>query len=238
MRLKKTRIKESNMVKRCQDLLEIARLVSWCMNRNYLIKTCLYHVSQRLKKKARCVLIEGDELKPYCWRRYDCATEQVPVPTESIIWSVLEKGVPVNLTDTHEPSGKVKIEAIIPLWYVDQLTQEEKRVGALIVETGKKGTPISSEDFDYLKAVGELIGAAVGKAELAEQLIELYRTREAMVRETAHLFRNRITAIGGFSQRIARLAKDQGLAKEARILYNEIQSLESHVERFEKYVDI
>ena len=111
-------------------------------------------------------------------------------------------------------------------------------MGALIVETGKKGTPISSEDFDYLKAVGELIGAAVGKAELAEQLIELYRTREAMVRETAHLFRNRITAIGGFSQRIARLAKDQGLAKEARILYNEIQSLESHVERFEKYVDI
>lgn len=151
----------------------------------------------------------------------------------------MEKGVPVDLTDTHETeSEKVKIEAVIPLWYVDQLTQEEKRVGALVVETGKMGTPISSGDFDYLKAVGELIGAAVGKAELAEQLIEFYRAREGMVRETAHAFRNRITAIGGFSQRIARLAKDTSLAKEARALYNEIQSLESHVERFEKYVDI
>ena len=222
------------MVKRCQDLLEIARLVSWCMNRNYLIKTCLDHVSQRLRKRARCVLTEGGDLKPY-----DGLTGQAPISTESIIGSILEKGVPVNLTDTHgADSGKVKIEAVIPLWYVDQLTQEERKVGALIVETGKKRAPISSGDFDYLKEVGELIGAAVGKAELSEKMIEFYRTREAMVKETAHAFRNRITAIGGFSQRIARLAKETSLAKEARLLHNEIETLESHVERFEKYVDI
>jgi GAF domain-containing protein len=54
---------------------------------------------------------------------------------------------------------------------VDSLTQEEIRVGTLIVDSGKEGVPISGEDFEYLKVIGELIGAAVGKAELSEQLI-------------------------------------------------------------------
>jgi hypothetical protein len=45
------------------DLLEIARLVSWCTNGEYLIKTCLEHISQRLKAKARCAILEGDDLK-------------------------------------------------------------------------------------------------------------------------------------------------------------------------------
>jgi len=41
MRAKKLKIKEEDLVRRYQDLLEIARLVSWCMNRDHLIKTCL-----------------------------------------------------------------------------------------------------------------------------------------------------------------------------------------------------
>ena len=69
---------------------------------------------------------------------------------------------------------------------MDSLTQEEIRVGALIVDSGKEGVPISAEDFEFLKLVGELIGAAVGKAELTEQLMESYR-RKVMVKETAHI---------------------------------------------------
>jgi len=69
-------------------------------------------------------------------------------------------------------------------------------VGALIVDSGKEGVPISGEDFEYLKVIGELIGAAVGKAELSEQLTESYRKKEAMVKQTADAFRNRITIIG------------------------------------------
>jgi hypothetical protein len=151
----------------------------------------------------------------------------------------------VNLTDTHEIEGYrhtlangIKIKAIIPLLYVDQLTQEEKRVGALIVDSGKKGVPISNEDFEYLKVIGELIGAAVGKAELSEQLIESYRKKGAMVKQTADAFRNRITIIGTISRRIARLAKDPVLARDAEILYQEIQSLEPHLDRFEKYIEV
>ena len=147
-RAKKPKIKAEGLAKRYQDLLEIARLVSWCMNRDYLIKTCLDHLSQRLGKRARYVLMEGDELKLHYWvGRYECPIEQVRVCKESIVWRVVEKGAPVNLTDSKEIEGYrhtlangIKIKAIIPLLYVDQLTQEEKRVGALIVDSGKKGS--------------------------------------------------------------------------------------------------
>jgi hypothetical protein len=246
IRDKKLKVKTEDSLKRYQDLLEIARLVSWCMNRDHLIKTCLDHISQRLGKRARYVLMEGDELKLHFWvGRYECPIEQVPVCKESIVWRVVEKGIPVNLTDAHEIEGYrhtlvngIKIKAIIPLLYVDQLTQEEKRVGALIVDSGKKGVPISGEDFEDLKVIGELMGAAVGRAELSEQLTESYRKKEAMVKQTADAFRNRITIIGTISRRITRLGKDPVLAQDAEILYREIESLESHLERFEKYIEI
>lgn len=246
MRAKKPRIIEEGLAKRYQDLLEIARLVSWCMNRDHLIKTCLEHVSQRLGKRARYLLMEGDELKLHDWvGKYECPIEQAPVHKESIVWRIVKKGIPLNLTDPKEIEGcrhalaeGVKIKSIIPLQYVDSLTQEEIRVGVLIVDSGKEGVPISAEDFEYLKVIGELIGAAVGKAELSEQLIESYRKKETMVKQTADAFRNRITTIGTISRRIARLVKDPVLAQDAEILYKEIQSLESHLERFEKYIEI
>ena len=238
--------KEGSSAKRYEDLLEIARLMSWCMNRDYLIKTCLDHISRRLGKRARCVLMEGEALKLHCWvGKYECPMEQVPVCKESIVWKVVEEGIPVNLTETHQCEGyrhtlteRVKIKAVIPLWYVDSITQEERRVGALIVDSGKKGVPISDEDFEYLKVVGELIGAAAGKAELTEQLIESYKRKEIMVRETVHAFRNRLTAIGGFSNRMVQLAENTDLAKEARTVYEEVQALETQLERFERYIGI
>ena len=238
--------KEENLAKRYQDLLEIARLVCWCMNRDYLVKTCLDHISRRLGKRARCVLKEKDDLKLHCWvGKYECPMEQVPVCKESIVWRVVEKGTPVNLTDPslmagyrHTLKKGIKIKAVIPLWYVDSITQEERRVGALIVDSGKKDVPISNEDFEYLKVVGELIGAAIGKAELTEQLIESYKWKEIMVRETAHAFRNRATAIGGFSRRMVQLTKNADLAKEARMVYEKVQALEAQLEQFEKYIGI
>jgi hypothetical protein len=58
---KATKIKaeDLDLVKRYQDLLEIARLVSWCMNRDHLIKTCLDHINQRLGKFTRKALYGG-----------------------------------------------------------------------------------------------------------------------------------------------------------------------------------
>ena len=178
------------------------------MNRDYLIKTCLDHLSQGLKRRARCVLLEGGELRLHCWvGRYDCPMEPVPVCKESIVWKAVEEEMPLNLTDVLETEGyehtlseKIKIKAVIPLWYVDSLTQEEKRVGALIVDCGKEGVPIQEEDFEYLKLVGELFGAAIGKANITEQLIESCVKKEEIVRETAHAFRNRIASLEVFPE--------------------------------------
>jgi hypothetical protein len=245
-RAKNPKIEKEDLLRRYQDLLEIARLVSWCMNRDHLIKTCLDHIGQRLGKRARYLLMEGDELKVHSWvGRYECPIEQVPVHKESIVWRIVEQGEPLNLTDPKQIEGYrhtlaegVKIKSIIPLRYVDSLTQEEIRVGALIVDSGKEGVPISDEDFEYLKGIGELIGAAVGKAELTGQLIESYRKKEAMVKQTADAFRNRIAVIGTISRRIARLTQDPALAQDAERLYEEIQLLQSHLEQFEKQIEI
>lgn len=227
-----------------QNLLEIARLVSWCMNRDYIIKSCLDHLCYRLKKRARCVLAEGDELKIQCWAgEYECPVERVPICRNSIVWKVVEEGIPINLTDPKETNGyrhtlkeKIKLKAIIPLWFVNPTSQEEQRVGALIVDCGKEGVPVSAEEFEYLKVVGELIGSAIGRTELVEQLLHAYRTREAMVKETVHVFRNRITAIGGFSRRLAQSAKNTNLSQESQLILKEVKLLEAQLQRFEKYM--
>ncbi len=246
IRDEKPKIRVKGLFKRYQDLLEIARLVSWCTNRDHLIKTCLDHVNQRLGKRARYLLMEGDELKLHSWvGKYECPIEQIPVHKESIARRIIQEGIPLNLTDSREIEGyqhtlaeRVKMKAIIPFQYVDSLTQEEIRVGALIVDSGKEGVPISAEDFDYLKVIGELIGAAVGKAVLSEQWIESRQKREALVKQTEDAFRNRIAIIGPVAQRMARLAKDQALVQDAAILYKEVQSLESVLDQFGKYIEI
>jgi hypothetical protein len=188
--------------------------------------------------------MEGGELKICCWvGRYDYPIERVPICRESIVWKAVKDGEPINLTDPQESEGyrhtlpeEVKIKSIIPLWYVDSLSQEEKIVGALIVDSGMEGTPISIEDFEYLKDVGELVGAAVGKADLIAKLLECYRGKEAMVMDTVDAFRNRIAAIGTISRRMERMANRTALAQEARVLIKEVQVLEFHLEQFEKYL--
>ena len=236
----------NEVTRRYRDLLEIAYLVSSITDWDYLIKTALDHLSRRLSARVRCILMEDGELTLKCWvGTYECSMEQVPIVRESIVWDVVTKGQPVNLTDPAEMNGylhtlkeMIKIKAIVPLRYINPITREEKKVGALVADSGKKGVPISDEDFEYLKAVGELIGAAVGKAKLVEELVESYRKREAVVRETTHTFRNSISIIGGFSRRIARLATDAGLAVEADILTREVKELETYVKEFEKYLEV
>jgi hypothetical protein len=68
-------------------------------------------------------------------------------------------------------------------------------------------------------------------------VVESYRKKEAMVRQTSDAFRNRITVIGMVSRRIARLAKGPALARYAKMLHREIESLESYLKQFEKYME-
>lgn len=242
--MKNKRAQKEERVNRYRDLLEMAHLVSWCTERDYLIKNCLEHISRRLGKRARCALMEGGELKICCWAgEYDFPMGQVPVCRESIVWKAVGSGQPLNLTTPRECEGyrhtlpeEVKIKSIIPLWHVDSLSQEEKIVGALIVDSGKGGTPISPGDFEYLKDVGNLVGGAVGKTDLIGKLIECKREKEAMVMDTIDAFRNRIAGIGMISRRIERMAQNPGLVQETQILMKEVELLESLLEQFEKYL--
>lgn len=232
--------------RRYRDILEVARLVSWCTNWEYLIKTCLEHISQRLEARARCAILEGDDLKLCYWvGKYEYPPEKINVCKESIVWEVFRKGEALNLTDLkmikrykHTLKERVKIKAIIPLFYIDPLCQIEKKIGVLIIDFGAKGIPVSRDDFEYLKVIADLIGSAVGRNFLVEELIESYREREAVMSETTHNFRNSVAVIGGFSRRIAQMAADSDLAAEADILYRETGVLEKHIEEFEKQLDV
>jgi hypothetical protein len=110
------------------------------------------------------------------------------------------------------------------------------KLGALIIDSGKEGIPISEEDFEYLQVIGQLISAIVGRKELIQQLMRSCRRQEAILLEAAHNFRNDILVIGGFSRRIAKLAENTEIAKNALDLQEEVKDLEKHFAEFEKNI--
>jgi signal transduction histidine kinase len=229
--------------KRYADLVEIARLVSWCIDRDLIVRESLRQIQDRLGKRARCCFLEDGDLVITHWvgKHKDDLAEKKRCLKQSIVWDVFKKGVAVNLTDRSSTDGfehtlreQVKNKAIIPLEYVDALTQQEKRFGVLIVDSGRGQAPVSQQDFEYLQMVGDLIGEAVGKAELVRQLIVSYRRREEMVKDVAHCFRNRMTVIGGFAKRIAQLSRGRKLKREGEIVAGEIRKLENELSRLEE----
>jgi GAF domain-containing protein len=227
-----------------RDILEVAHLLSSSTLPEKVVETVITHLCERLGKRARCAFLEGDTLRLRFWAgEHSCPVGGLQVRRDSIVWDAVSRGVPINLTDPHETNGyrhtlgeQIKIKAIIPLSYVDPVTKEQKKLGVLVVDSGKEGVPISSEDFEYLQVIGQLIGAVVGRAELIEQLSTSCRRQEAILTETAHNFRNRIAAIGGFSRQIARLARDTELAEKAIHLHEEVKALEAHLGMFENHM--
>lgn len=226
------------------DILELARFLSASTVPDKVIETVLNNLRERLGKRARCAFFEGEDLKLKFWAgEYPNPVRDLKIHNDSIVWDVVKKGVPVNLTDSHQTNGythtlltPIKIKAIIPLGYVDPLTNEDKRIGALIVDSGKEGTPISPEDFEYLQVIGQLIGAIIGRAQLIEQLMASCQRQEMILLETAHNFRNRIAAIGGLARRIANALKGTEVAEKASQLLKEVEALEANLEVFERYM--
>jgi len=228
--------------KRYADLVEIARLVSWCIDRDMLVRESLRQIQDRLGKRARCCFLEDGDLVITHWvgEHKDDLTEKRRCLKESIVWDVFKKGVAVNLTDRSSTDGfehtlreQVKNKAIIPLDYVDALTQQEKRFGVLIVDSGSGQAPVSEADFEYLQTLGDLIGEAAGRGELVRQLIASYERRDEMVKDVAHSFRNRLTAIGGFAKRIARLSQGGDLRRHGELVAREVEKLEKELSRLE-----
>lgn len=209
-----------------------------------MIESVLAHLCERLGKRVRCALLEGDDLKLRFWAgEYSCPVGGLSVDKGSIVWDVVRKGTPVNLTDTqangysHSLDTPIKIKSVIPMNYIDPVTNRILKLGALIVDSGTEGVPISADNFEYLQIIAQLISALVGRAELIQQLMTSCRRQEAILMQTADSFRNSIAIIGGFSQRLARLSKDTLLVTEASHLYEEVKILEAHLAEFEGHMN-
>jgi hypothetical protein len=229
-----------------RDILDVARLLSSSAVPEQVIETVLTNLCERLGKRSRCALLEGEDLRlRFCAGEHTCPVGGLIVDKNSIVWEAVRKGVPINLTDprqtngyTHSLAEPIKIKSIIPLAYIDPLTQETRKIGALIVDSGQEGVPISAENFEYLQVIGQLVSAIAGRAELIRQLMASCRRQEAILMETAHNFRNSIAVIGGFSQRIAHLANDKEVAEKAQHLHEEVKALEGNLAEFEAYMSL
>jgi transcriptional regulator with GAF, ATPase, and Fis domain len=228
------------------DILEVARLLSSSTVPEKVIETVLTHLCERLGKRARCALLEGDDLRLRFWAgEHTCPVGGVKIRENSIVWDAVRQGKPINLTRAeqtkdyeHTLSVPIKVKSVIPLSYVDPISQQKKTLGVLIVDSGKEGAPVSAEDFEYLQVIGQLISAIVGRTDLIQRLMDSCRRQEDILMETADHFRNSIVIIGGFSRRIARLAEDRSLAKDAIELEEEVKTLEVHLAEFEKYMNL
>ncbi len=231
---------------RFRDILEAAHLLSSGAVPEKVVESVLVHLCERLGKRSRCVLLEGDDLRLRFWAgEHSCPIEGLKVVSGSIVWEAVRKGTALNLTDLRQTNGyehtlpqPIRIKSVIPLTYTDPLTGQPKKLGALIVDSGQTGEPVPEEDFEYLQVIGELISAILGRAELIRQLMTSCRRQEAMLMETAHNFRNSIAVIGGFALRVAQLAGDTELAEKAKHLHEEVKTLEGHVAVFEKYMSL
>lgn len=236
--------KEEGLQGHFQDILEAVSLLGSSTVPGKVIEMVLNDLRERLGKRARCAFLEGDDLKLRFWAGdHVCPIEGLQIHKDSVVWDALKKGVAVNLTDPHQTNGythtlsaPIKVKAIVPLGYVDPMTQQENKLGVLIVDSGKEETPISEEDFQYLQVIGQLISAIIGRAKLVQQLMTSCSRQESILMETTHNFRNRIVVIGGFSRQIANMAQGTELAEKAMLLQQEVKALESHLAVFEKYM--
>ena len=221
--------------KRCGDLIDIARLLGRSLDKDLIIRRALEYINERLGKRARYGVLEDGKLIIKYWigdyaEDFQTSTEIVK---RSIVWNVFEHGRGLNLTDPSQTNGyehtlkeHVKIKAVVPLKYMDARMQHEVKFGVLIVDSGRQQKPISEGEFEYLMIMAELIGEAVGKAELVNDLIRSYNKREELGKATAHFLRNRFMTIGGFARRLYRTANDEKIKSYSEIIVKEINEME------------
>ena len=234
--------------KRCNDLIDIARLLTLSLDKDTIIKKALEHVHERLGKRARYAVLEDSHLVIRHWvGEYEgnfLASKKVA--KKSILWDVFTEGKALNLTDPSQTNGyehtlaeHVKVKAIVPLRYVDARTHQEVRFGVLVVDSGKEQAPITGEEFEYLQITADLIAEAVGKTGLVRELIQSYEKREEASKALAHSLRNRFMVIGGFSRRLMKKADDNKEVKEyAETIAREIEEMERSLQALEEMLQV
>ena len=228
--------------KRCGDLVDIVRLLGRSLDKNIIIRRALGHVNERLGKRARYGVVENARLVIKYWIGDYQEDLQSPreVVNRSIVWKAFKEGRPVNLTNPSQTRGykhtlkeRVKIKAVVPLRYLDVRTQQEVKFGVLVVDSGPEQKPISAEEFEYLLIMADLIGEAVGKVELINELIRSYENRKELIKSMTHFLRNRFMVVGGFARRLHKKARDEDVKGYAQVISKEIGDIETYLHALE-----
>ena len=98
LRLKKPKTKRSTRSP-FRDILQITRWLSSSSVPEKVIETILTDLHERLGKRSRCALFEGDDLRLRFWAgEHNCPIGGLTVDKESIVWDVVRKGAALNLT--------------------------------------------------------------------------------------------------------------------------------------------
>jgi len=225
-----------------RDITEIAHLLSQSFDRDIIIRRVLTHINSRLGKRARYCVYEGTKLViRYCVGEYcENVDPGKEIVRESVVWKAFEGGKALNLVHPSQSDGyhhtlkeQVKVKAAVPLIYVDPRTQQEMKFGVLVVDSGKRGTPITEDEFAYLLVMADLVAETVGKAELVGELIESYEKRRELILTMTDYLRNRFVAIGGFARRLHKKLRSGEEKRYALVISNEVEKLEERLEALE-----
>jgi len=226
-----------------RDVTEIAHLLSQSLDKDIIIKRVLAHINRRLGKRARyCAYKDSKLVIQCCVGEYSEYVEPGrEILQESVVWEAFEKGKPVNFIHPSQSNGhqhtlkdQVKIKAAVPLSYVDPRTQQQVKFGILVIDSGKKGTPITEDEFAYLLVMADLMAETIGKSELVDELMESYEKRREMIITMTDYLRNRFMAIGGFARRLHKKLHTREEKNDAMIISKEIEQLEERLKNIEE----
>ncbi len=202
------------------------------------VHRCLEEVWKRTGLRARLFLLEGNDLVlRACIGGYRiCPRRGLKVNRESVVWEIFRKGEPENLTDPSHTEGRphtlaspVFLKAVIPL----RATLEKGRtrdLGVLVVDAGGSGEVVQERDFHYLQLVASLMAEILWNSVLMTWIRLKEAERERMAQEVSHIFRNRLTVIGGFARRLARGLLPGDARKWAEIIREEVAAAEQALE--------
>jgi len=225
-----------------RDITKIAHLLSQSLDKDTIIKSVLAHISRRLGKRARyCVYKDSKLVIQYCVGEYRENVEHgKEIIKESVVWKAFEGGKALNVIHPSQCDGyrhtlkeQVKTKAAVPLIYVDPRTQRQVKFGILVIDSGKKGTPITDDEFAYLLVMADLVAETVGKSELVRELMESYEKRREMIITMTDYLRNRFMTIGGFARRLHKKLRSGETKKDAKVISDEIEKLEERLETIE-----
>lgn len=207
-----------------------------------VVHRCLEEVWKRTGLRARLFLLEsGDLVLRACVGGYQgCPETGLKVHPESVVWEVFETGQPENLTDpcrtqlrAHTLPSPVFLKAVIPLCATSE-AGEIVKLGALVVDAGASGEPIQERDFHYLQLVASLMAETLRSLVLMKRIRTKEMEKDKMAQEVSHIFRNRLTVIGGFARRLARGLWSAEAKKWAEIIREEVAAAEQALEDWRK----